>query len=954
MVLISSTVSWVATVTEYDILGRVKRQSVPTEVNSIWEPAGDDQSRGFLWTVQRYDWMGRVVRKINTDGEDSGTLNDSDVLISYAGCGCAGGLETTILGELVPKDDGMGNARRKQKVYADILGRTYKTETYQWEDGAVYSTVVNSFNQRDQVLRSRQFAGDTSSNTYQDTLALFDGHGRLSASHRPEQRDGSNNPAYTTYTYNADDSIATATDARGAVTHYTYENAGGTPKRPLLTGISWSVPQGSGIAVPTAVSYSFDNAGNRIGMTDALGTVAYTYDELSRMTSEARNFSDTLADEPASGVYEVQYTYGLAGGLLSYTDPFGEEIGYSNDKLGRLSSVTGSSFGGVTSYASNPGYRAWGALKSLSYSNGYEMQISFDDRLRASEYDYRKPADPYAWKRHKDFEYYSDGRLKLADETGHLANNRFDRSFTYDHQGRVKEAKSGVEAHGGTETHLMNLPYRQTYTFTPFGQVESRDSTLWNYGVWDFNYTYQNNRRAGGQHDADGRETYGNSTHYEFDASGGLVGTSRSQSFDADMVRDGNGREGKRSQKLWDVEEEEWGEVKSTYQIFSSVLGRTVSEADTTGKKWRTFVIAAGAEIARQAVLENDDEAVTLVHTDPSGVSTFSMSIGTGFAHDTQAMKTEELDGLGNNVGTHGSMSRPPYSGGVMASANDSVTIDDVTMGDCELDGMITPCSMVNRMAGSGALQLEVRYHGPNGFSYWYHDFDNSLPGRQSMSVFIPDYYEGYGSEPEFLPDGAPLPPLPPPFVPSGTWYTLNVSWDTRLQNPQDFKPPSPAEFRKEIQKKYKEKVQECLQTLLSEWANNRKDWKSESDKQAFLSNLEKMNLNLENIYIDARMTGRQLKAKYPHLKQIPYGIPNPHTKPYPTVEIAREGWYNPRDWIIGDRLPGRSLVENAFIHEVGNILSFMFTGSYGAFGDPSADDKDSGNALQNCVWPEE
>src|SRR5690606_3574506 len=100
-------------VTEYDILGRVKRQSVPTEVNSIWEPAGDDQSRGFLWTVQKYDWMGRVVRKINTDGVDSGTLNDSDVLISYAGCGCAGGLETTILGELVPKDDGTGNARRK-------------------------------------------------------------------------------------------------------------------------------------------------------------------------------------------------------------------------------------------------------------------------------------------------------------------------------------------------------------------------------------------------------------------------------------------------------------------------------------------------------------------------------------------------------------------------------------------------------------------------------------------------------------------------------------------------------------------------------------------------------------------------------------------------------------------------------------------------------------------------
>src|SRR5690606_5860729 len=239
---------------------------------------------------------------------------------------------------------------------------------------------------RDQVLRSRQFAGDASSSTYQDTLATFDGHGRLAASHRPEQRDGSDNPAYTTYTYNADDSIATVTDARGAVTHYTYENDGTNPERPLVTGISWSVPQGSGISVPTAVSYSFDNAGNRTGMPDALGTIAYTYDDLSRMTAEARNFSDTLADEPTSGVYEVQYTYGLAGGLLSYTDPFGEEIEYSNDKLGRLSSVTGSSFGGVTSYINGIQYRAWGGFKYASYGNNMESVLSYNDQLQPEGY----------------------------------------------------------------------------------------------------------------------------------------------------------------------------------------------------------------------------------------------------------------------------------------------------------------------------------------------------------------------------------------------------------------------------------------------------------------------------------------------------------------------------------------------------------------------------------------
>jgi hypothetical protein len=91
-----STGGWSAVKTEYDILGRMKKQSVPTEVDSGWDPAGDDLTRGFLWTHQKYDWMGRVVRKINTDGIDQTTLNASDVLISYEGCGRAGGLVTNI------------------------------------------------------------------------------------------------------------------------------------------------------------------------------------------------------------------------------------------------------------------------------------------------------------------------------------------------------------------------------------------------------------------------------------------------------------------------------------------------------------------------------------------------------------------------------------------------------------------------------------------------------------------------------------------------------------------------------------------------------------------------------------------------------------------------------------------------------------------------------------------
>jgi len=208
---------------DYDILGRVARQSVPTEIDSSWDAAGDDAVRGFLWTYQKYDWKGRVVRKINTDGTDSPTLNASDVLISYEGCGCAGGQVTTIQSELVPRDDQPTvNARRVQKVYADILGREYKTEAMNWDGTTPYTTTVQTFNGRDQVTKTRQYAGTSSSTTYQDVLMTYDGHGRLKTRHYPIEDTATE----TTWNYNADDSVSQIVGPRGAVTDMTYDSRG--------------------------------------------------------------------------------------------------------------------------------------------------------------------------------------------------------------------------------------------------------------------------------------------------------------------------------------------------------------------------------------------------------------------------------------------------------------------------------------------------------------------------------------------------------------------------------------------------------------------------------------------------------------------------------------------------------------------------------------------------------
>ena len=735
-----STATWAATVTEYDILGRVSHQSVPVEVDGAWQPAGDDYTRGWLWTFQKYDWMGRVIRKIATDGDPQQSANDSDVFISYEGCGCAGGLVTTVEGELVPRTDTTGNARRKQKAWQDILGRTWKTQTYEWDGTTPYLTTEIAFNGRDQAVSIEQT--DEDAEATQTTTMTYDGHGRLKTRHLPQQAA----ETATVYNYNADDSISSVVDARGAATHYEYNSRG------LAEEISWTVPGESNIEVPTTVEFTYDNLGNRTQMTDGLGNVTYEYDSLSRLTAETRQFTDTLEHAPMSNNrFKLQYEYHLSGTLKSLTDPYGDVIYYDYDKVGRLDAVTGSSFGGVTSYASNPAYRAWGALKHLEYGNGLNLNVDFDARLMASAFEINHPTDTEKEVFGKEYEYYNDGRLKYIKENFQdQAIRRFDRAYTHDQVGRVKVALSGAEANGGTQSDLLLLPYRQSYNYNAFGMLTERQSTLWTNEGWNFQDTYVDNRRTTGwTYDYSGNTTYADGIYFDYDAKTRLVKTWRINSYEMTIAHDGLGREGKRSQRLWDPAEEVWKDPEVNYFIYSSVLGLTLSEAGETGKKKRTFVYAAGTIMARQFINDEEEERVSWEFSDASGQSIRMISSdGTPWGADDGG---GELDALGNNVGTHGSLTDPRNSEGEISPANRSPISPEAI---CNKGGLSGPCHLVNwyirgvSIASSGSdLPHEMTRTGDSGLPD-RHPFYNAFYGN-SINAFIDDgvYVETPGGD---------------------------------------------------------------------------------------------------------------------------------------------------------------------------------------------------------------
>lgn len=671
----NATATYAIAKTEYDEMGRVKKQFVPTEAtetNGVWNLAGDDITRGWLWTSYTYDWKGRVLTTTNTDN----TVTEA----VYEGCGCAGGEIITLKGEVVAE------GRRQQKIYKDILGRTYKTQILSW-DNSIYSTTRTTYDTLDRATSVTQYNGDEFSNNFcsveqqnqglcQITTTAYDGYGRIYSKHLPQQGIGE----FTFYEYYANNQLKKITDGRGAWKNLAYNGRG------LVSQITYGVLSGSDITVPATVEFDYDDVGNRIWMTDGLGRADYEYDELSRMKSETRQFNDSLSEAPLSNNrYKISYTYALSNKLSSLTDPFGSTIYYGYDKIGRLKEVTGTYFGSTNNYASNAQYRSWGDLKHLDYGNGLQMNMTFNNRLKPATF---KVDGSGQLVMEKSYTYYDDGGLRYTKD---WRDAKFDRLNKYDHVGRVIQARTGAEAREQTESNSQNLPYHYNYTYDAFGHMTSRSGTHWivNDG---WSYSFVNDRGPADAFDDDGRVTatsesspYGNvvnSSEYKYDANGALEVSEQTTTYfeehtnepivfegKLDYDKDGDGRQIKTTKTDY-VDGGQTQVISTKYFIRSSVLGgQVLTDVFGDGRKTRTLVYAAGTVLAWQVVVvqpqSNDVPEVWWEYKDPGNNSvevrdhnrthTFTKT-GWGGISMTKA----ELDPNGGDTGLEYSVVLPP------------------------------------------------------------------------------------------------------------------------------------------------------------------------------------------------------------------------------------------------------------------------------------------------------
>jgi RHS repeat-associated protein len=557
-----STGGYTAHLLTYDVMGRLVASTNPTEINAGWVPVGDDAA-GWVSTLQSYDWKGRPRTTTNPDGSTTDT--------SYSGCGCAGGEQTTVRDE----------RGRRKRYTKDPLGRLATVEELDWGQ-SVYSTTTYTYNARDQITNINQ-AGQPRSFTY-------DGYGRLQTRTTPEQ-------GTTSYSYFADDTTQTITDARGATTTFAYNNRG------LPTSITYGVP--TGVAATANVSFGYDAGGNRTSMTDGLGSVSYVYNTLSQMTSETRTF-DGL------GNYTLSYGYNLSGELNSVTNPWNAQVGYGYDQAGRPTNVSGANYGGVTSYVNSIAYRTFGP-KQMSYSNGKALSLNYDNRMRVQDW---TVAGVLGWQYSYTDLGENTGRAMFArntasSTTGGQRDDTLDHSYDYDHLGRLIVSHTGYEA----RLHMSRQQPGDPTTFGPYSQAYGYDqqgnmNVRYGWGGWDAGYvnwtpSYTNNRlatnpatNAAMQYDASGNLTYDDYQSYSYDATGQQTyasATALSQNYDGDSLR---------------VKKNDNGAI--LYYLRSTVLGgQVVAELYSNGSWARGYVYLGGQMVAIQ------DSGVNWVHQDP-------------------------------------------------------------------------------------------------------------------------------------------------------------------------------------------------------------------------------------------------------------------------------------------------------------------------------------------------
>ena len=169
--------------------------------------------------------------------------------------------------------------------------------------------------------------------------------------------------------------ILTRKDAKNQTTTYTYDVLN------RITSIQYHDGQ--------MVSYRYDAGTNAKGrltqISDANGSISYTYDARGRILSETRTM--TVNSTPATSLtVTTSYQYDALGRLSQLTYPNGRRLTYTRDSLGRITQIDTNKDGVSATILSQVVYRPFGGVQSYLNSAGQTYTRGFDIDGRITSY----------------------------------------------------------------------------------------------------------------------------------------------------------------------------------------------------------------------------------------------------------------------------------------------------------------------------------------------------------------------------------------------------------------------------------------------------------------------------------------------------------------------------------------------------------------------------------------
>ncbi|HTV54196.1 MAG TPA: RHS repeat-associated core domain-containing protein [Terriglobia bacterium] len=326
-----------------------------------------------------------------------------------------------------------------------------------------------SYDALDNLLRVDQWGGPYGSSGDRVRTFAYDSLSRLVGSNNPENASAQSPASLTCpgvsgtwtmcYGYDANGNVLSRTDNRNITTSYSYDALNRLTSKTYTDGTPTAHFNYDESTVTVGVAGSNQHSGpytlqNTIGRLSSeytgasepgIAMKAFSYDPMGRPTA-----SPECGGNGCSFIYgtrEPSQMYDLAGDVILFDLGTDQQLNYTYDSAGRVTSLSTTANGNTTPLINGISYTPWGAV---SARNGMESW-TYDNRMRLTNHTQLDGANLSVIGFSQALQYYPNSTLEASTET--VRSTSWTWQYQYDSLNRLYTAVAPTLQEGCIETY---------------------------------------------------------------------------------------------------------------------------------------------------------------------------------------------------------------------------------------------------------------------------------------------------------------------------------------------------------------------------------------------------------------------------------------------------------------------------------------------------------------------